>query len=246
MTATRTSNPASTSRRFTARTRRRQILRGITMLLVLGMVGGVIWLVGYSNVLSVNDVRVAGADGKLADHVLEVVDAPLGEPLARVDTGEVADRVDDIHEVSAVEVKRSWPRALTIEVTQREPVAAVPDDSSWWQIDAEGVLFGETSKRPKGLPVVEVSADADDQSERAMGAAVIGSLPASVVKRVDLARVESVADVQLDLKNGSTVVWGTNERADDKAAVLQALLKDHKGDEVTYNVSAPDNPAVVP
>jgi cell division protein FtsQ len=196
--------------------------------------------------LSVSDVRVYGADGKLADQIIEVADAPLGEPLARVETGAIADRVEDVREVSAVVVKRSWPTALTIEVTQREPVAAVPDDSSWWRMDADGVLFAESTSRPKGLPVVEVSVSSSDETARAMGAAVVGSLPNSVAKKVDLVRVESVADVQLDLKNGSTVVWGTSEHADDKAAVLQALLKEHKGEEVTYNVSAPDNPAVTP
>lgn len=244
-TATRSAN----AERFAARVRRRRrrmVLRTVMSLLVVAGVGALAWLVWWSSVLSVHNVTVAGAEGDLAADIEEVAEVPLGVPLMRVNTGEVADRVGELPEVGEVEIQRSWPQTLTIEVQPRTPMAAVPDGGRWWSVDEHGVLFNRADKAPKGLPVLNAPTWASARLARATGVAVMSALPASVEKLVKSVQVESAADVRLILKDDVTVLWGTADRSDDKARVLLALMKRQEEPPSSYNVSAPDRPAVVP
>ena len=85
--------------------------------------------------------------------------------------------------------------------------------------------------------------DADAEATRAAGAAVLDGLPSTVRELVGAVSAESEADVRLELVDGATVRWGGRELADRKAEVLLTLL-DQEGS--TYDVSAPQRPAVIP
>lgn len=244
-TRVRSSAQADTSRRFAARVRRRRIIRILWALGVLAVAGGLVWLVWFSSLLTVQDVRVSGVGDRLSDDVLTAADIPVGERMINIDTAAIADRIEEIADIESVGVQRSWPQAITIAVTPRTAVAVVEDDAHWWRVDPEGVLFRETSKRPKNLPVLDAPASDDATSARAAGVAVIAALPSRLVDKVERVEANSAADVRLELNGGATVVWGTSQRNADKAAVLRALRKDAP-DAAVYDVSAPDHPAVTP
>lgn len=238
---------------FAARARRQRLRRlfGVLLaLLVLAVVSGLVWLVGWSSVLSVKSVSVEGVPSSLTDEVLSLAEAPMGTPLARVDTDAIADRVADLPEAASVDVRRSWPTTLTIDVTPREPVAAVSADGSWWSVDDTGALFGASDSRPDGLPVLtaagdDSSSDVDD-AVRAAGVTVLTGLPASLYELVDTVEARSEADVRLGLTDGAEVRWGTADDIDRKAEVLLALIDAQEEPPSSYDVSAPEHPAVNP
>ncbi|SDU75873.1 cell division protein FtsQ/DivIB [Jiangella alkaliphila] len=238
---------------FAARARRQRLRRlfGVLLaLLVLAVVSGLVWLVGWSSVLSVKSVSVEGVPSSLTDEVLSLAEAPVGTPLARVDTDAIADRVADLPEAASVDVRRSWPTTLTIDVTPREPVAAVSADGSWWSVDDTGALFGASDSRPDGLPVLtaagdDSSSDVDD-AVRAAGVTVLTGLPASLYELVDTVEARSEADVRLGLADGAEVRWGTADDIDRKAEVLLALIAAQEEPPSSYDVSAPEHPAVNP
>ena len=245
-TATSSRRPSAAASRFTARKRRRRVRRALSLLAVLVAVvavAGAVWLVGWSNVTALQTVHVDGADGELAGRVVQAADAPLGDPLVRVDTDAMAARVRDLPELASVSVARSWPRSVVVSVTPRVALAAIVDGDSWWRVDVDGVLFGESSEQPADLPVLEAPVDAGADATRAAGVAVLGGLPASVRELVDAVSAESEADVRLELVDGATVRWGGPERADRKAEVLLALLDQEAS---AYDVSAPERPAIIP
>lgn len=242
---------APSARLFAERARRQRLRRLLTLVAVVAgavVVGLLAWLVGWSDVLAVKKVTVAGvADNRTAE-VLRVAEAPTGVPLLRVDTDAVADRVRALPEAEAVDVRRSWPNTLTIDVTQRTPVAAVSSGGSWWQVDDAGVLFGESAAAPESLPVLDAPGGDDeaDEAVRAAGVAVLTSLPKPVLKLVDAVEAQSEADVRLTLTDGAVVRWGTAERIEDKARVLLALIAAQDETPSGYDVSAPEHPAVTP
>jgi cell division protein FtsQ len=245
-TATSSRKPSVAASRFTARTRRRRVRRVLSQLAVLvavAAVAGAVWLVGWSNVTAVETVRVEGAGGELAGQVEQVADAPLGEPLIRVDTDAMAARVRDLPELASVSVARSWPRTVVVSVTPRVASATIPDGDTWWLVDTAGVLFGQTSDQPAGLPALDAPVDAGASTTRAAGVAVLGGLPAGVRELVGAVSAESEADVRLELVDGATVRWGGPVDADRKAEVLMALLDQEAS---VYDVSAPERPAIIP
>ncbi|WP_205855753.1 cell division protein FtsQ/DivIB, partial [Phytoactinopolyspora endophytica] len=184
------------------------------------------------------------------DEVVETAEVPIGVPLIQVDTDEVADRVRALPDVGDVEIRRSWPQTLTIDVQPREALAVIRDGGTWWSVDSSGVLFDRADAPADGVPELDAPTEESAELARATGVAVLTGLPSSIEELVDSVEVESAADVRLTLSDGVTVRWGTAERGEDKARVLLALMEQRQEDDAdppeTYDVSAPDHPAVVP
>ena len=217
---------------------------------LVAILGAGVWAVGFSDLTGVERVEVT-SDGTevpadLADDLIARADVPLGRPLLRVDTGQVAERLEPVREISAVEVTRNWPRGVELQIVARQPAAAVTDGETWWQVDANGVLFAESSDQPEDLPVVEVSAASDDRDLRAAVVSVLDALPQELVEQVDEVSANSPVDVRLTLDDGASVRWGSVDRSGDKAAVLRALIAEQEETPEHYDVSAPDRPAVQP
>lgn len=231
----------------TPRRRRRRRVLVVGALLLLAAAG--VWLVWFSSVLEVREVRVVGAEDLRSQEVLAAADIPAGLPLARVDAGAAERAVRDLSWVSAVEVRRGWPNEVVLAVEVREPVAVldpaapVPDSAAGgsgegsptgaWGIDADGVVF-PAEELPRRLPRI-----------RAQGAAlsaatsVVGGLPADLLKRVVSVTATTMDDIDLHLRSGDVVRWGSAMESETKAEVLRALLK-RKAD--MYDVSAPELP----
>lgn len=239
-----TGSVSTTSRRrFDARTRSRRLRTAghvALLLVVVGAVGAVTWLVGWSSVLALETVRVTGATGELRADVLAAADAPVGRPLVRVDTDAVQRRVAAVPEVADAQVSRSWPRGLTVRVEPRVPVAVVADGESWRLVDAEGVAYTRVPTAPGELPEIGVGAGEEDQAVRAEAVAVVTALPPELAVAVVSVRAESVDDVRLELVGGAEVVWGSAERSARKAQVLAVLQAQQAA---VYDVSAPDRPS---
>ena len=221
--------------RFTEPTRRRRLRRWIVAAGAVLVVALAVWVVWFSPLLSVREVRVLGAVNVPADSVLQAAAVPDGVPLARVDVGGVTSRVSALPRVASVEVRRGWPDVLVIVVVERTPIAVVPDGASFAYLDATGTSFSSVARAPRGMPVV--SATTDDALRSA--AAVVAALPAGLRAVVSTVTATTHDDIVLRLAAGPTVRWGSAEQSDRKAAVLAALLKVKAS---SYDVSAPDLP----
>jgi cell division protein FtsQ len=220
--------------------RRWRSWRGAALLVVLlGLAGGLAWLFYVSSVLAVSGVTVEGGGPHTSD-VRRVARVPYGTPLARVDLDAIAHRVRSLVVVEHVDVSRSWPDRVRIDVTQRTPVAVVAHGHGFTALDEHGVLFRHYRTRPAELPVVHLAAGtrSDAVTEAARVAA---ALPASIAARVDYVEVHTVDEITLHLHSGRTVLWGSADGSAAKAKVVTALLK-HRA--TFYDVSSPGQPVL--
>lgn len=213
----------------------RRLLAG---LLVLGLLGLGAYAVWFSPWLVVEDVRVSGTSQLDAEEVARVAGVPLGEPLARVDLDAVRARVQALATVAEADVTRGWPDEVRVEVVERQAVAVVQIGSGLRGMDAEGVVFRAYDTVPEGLPRVQTASGTSSEAlEEA--AAVVDALPQDLVAAVDHVQVASVDQIELALRDGRTVVWGSADESAQKAEVLGVLL----GEEArVYDVSVPANP----
>lgn len=208
------------------------------------LVGVVIWLIWFSSVLDARTVSVEGQSSLSATQVRKAADVPLGGPLARVDLTAVEARVKAVPRVRLVEVSRSWPHGVTIDVTERSAVVWSRVGGEFRGIDRFGVDFRSYPKKPSGLIEARVSAtDAEQRLQTLQAVAAI----ADGIRRDDPAlrkQIQAIIgstkdSVVLDLTKGRTVTWGSEAQAARKLEVLEQLLEiDAKG----YDVSAPDQP----
>jgi cell division protein FtsQ len=198
------------------------------------------WLVGFSPVLAVRSVEVVGVPESEVAAIKALAKVPSGEPLARVDTDAVADRVAERATLADVSIERSWPSTLVIHASPRVPFLVVKNPQGQLKVvDGSGVAYAEVSRVPKGVPVVTAASDAAlSRDALAAAVSVVRVLPAALQQRVSSVTVSSANLVTLKV-GSTTVVWGGVAEPERKLAIVTALLK-HKHEVI--DVSAPSTP----
>lgn len=216
-----------TAGRFEARARRRRlrsllplfvVLATVTVLLVAG------WLVLGTRVFDVRTVTVEGAATVTSAAVRDAAAVRLGSSLARVDVDGVRTRVSALGPVAKVQVYRTWPHTLTVQVTEREAVAVVHRRDGYVELDAGGVAFRTVARRPAGLPLVVLARPGP--KDRATRSALVVAAALTPGLRTRLVRITAPTAEQITvvLKNDRRVFWGDSDRSDRKATVATALL----------------------
>lgn len=214
--------------------RRRRRVRIALVVLAVAVLAAAVWVVGFSSFLAVKVVRVVGVDDQRATQVLTTANLPVGVPLARVDTSAAQARVASLPWIASVDVRRGWPNEIVLAVEPRTPIAVLVAAEGRTALDSSGVAFDAAGAPMDGLPVVRASGPGVEAAT-----SVLASLPAQLATATVSLSASSRDDVDLHLKSGVLVHWGSPERADVKAEVLLALMR-HKAD--VYDVSAPELP----
>ncbi|MEU3411466.1 MULTISPECIES: cell division protein FtsQ/DivIB [unclassified Streptomyces] len=231
-------------------------LRTIVILAVVVVLlgAGGAWVLYGSQWLRVRHVSVSGTLVLTPAQVREAADAPVGAPMASVDTDAIAARIRrKLPRVDTVDVVRSWPRGIDLKVSERTPVLLIRKGRNFVEVDDEGVRFATVPQAPKGVPGLELSA-----SRKGPGAAslrrfgtgrlvraavrVAGDLPDSVARTARTVRVRSYDAVSVELGDGRTVAWGSDEHGRAKARALTALMKAAPGARY-FDVTVPTAPA---
>lgn len=234
---------ASSRSRFEARAtqvRRRPWRAVLATVALLAAAGGLVWLLWWSPVLDVRSIAVTGVTGPEERAVAALVQVPDGTPLARVDTGAVADRVRSRVTIAEVSIQRSWPHTLTVHVVPRTPAIVVKNPQGQLEVvDRSGVSFGEVTTPPAGVPVVSATTDVAMSDEAIRTAiAVVESLPPNLSTRVSSLTVSS-ADLVTFKVGSTTVAWGNADQGARKVEIVRALLATKPS---RIDVSAPDTP----
>lgn len=188
------------------------------------LAGLAVYAVYFSPWLRTEGVQVEGISQLTQEQVLGAADVPLGGPLAREDLDAIEQRVEALAIVRSADVSRSWPHDVRIVVTERTPVAVLARGRFYVQVDASGVTFMPRLRTPGSLPAIDTGAEADANA-LAEGAKVAASLPSEVAKLVDHIQVATVDRIELSLRDGRTVQWGSSEESTAKAKVVLALLR---------------------
>ncbi|GAA3708940.1 hypothetical protein GCM10022204_28900 [Microlunatus aurantiacus] len=207
--------------------------------LVLALIGGLVWLVGFSSVLAAHQVQVSGLKTLTRAEVTVKAGVPLGVPLARQDLSAVAGRIATFPQAENVVVERSWPNTVSITVTERTPVFAVRYANLYVLVDKHGIPYLTVSKRPSDLPLA--AASQDDRASLTEIAVVSRELTKKLRDQVVTIRADSPYALVLVLDSGVEIAWGTSDQSALKGQVALALLKQ---DPKSIDVSAPHNPAV--
>lgn len=208
-----------------------------TVFVFIAIVAFAVWAVWFSSLFAVKEVRAVSTDGsqltqEQMDQIVATAAIDVGQPLAVVSTDEAAQKVSSLTWVSQVEVRRGWPSEVVVAVTGRTPIAKVDVDSKVEAVDSAGVVFPHSNLR--NLPEIDAEGEALLESVK-----VLTALPEKLRKKVTSISATSIDDVELTLRSGAVVRWGSSEEPDFKAQVLEALLNRRAS---IYDVSAPELP----
>jgi cell division protein FtsQ len=210
----------------------------------LTIVVGAGWALLGDRMFVVRSVTVTGTHLLAPGQVIAAADVPLGTPLLRVDAGTVTRRVEALNDVASASVSADWPDHLVIAVTERVPAMAVRMAGGGYDlVDPTGVIVRMTKARPAALPVFVTSLPGSAlRGDPAVTAAagVLAELEPWLARQVAQVRaVPATAgpeQVTLNLRDGTTVRWGSTDNAAQKNRELSILLS---GKIHEIDVSAP-------
>lgn len=231
-----------TRSRFSRRAWRRRLQSWRPLLVGLGvavLIAALGWVVFFSSLLAADKVTVKGTESLTVDEVLAQADVDLGTPLIRLDVDGIRERVAELPAVESVEVQRSWPSTVVIDIIERTPLVAIHHLGSWWVMDGDGVIFRETGAREKDLPIVAMRASSDGDARREV-VSVATALPPDLLANVRRISAQTMDSITLRLKDKSEVRWGSSAESARKVEVLALLLD--KVDAAVYDVSVPEQP----
>ncbi|MFC9928895.1 cell division protein FtsQ/DivIB [Streptomyces sp. NPDC127190] len=218
------------------------------------LLGAGVWVLYGSEWLRVERVTVSGTRVLTPAEVREAAAVPVGAPMISVDTDAIEARLRrKLARIDAVDVVRSWPHGIGLKVIERTPVLLVPKGAKFIEVDHEGVRFATVSQAPKGVPLLELSASRSGSgaaSFRRFGVdrldreavRIAADLPAAVAGATRAVQVRSYDDIVVELGDGRTVAWGSDENGRAKARALTALMKAAPGAR-HFDVSVPTAPA---
>jgi cell division protein FtsQ len=210
-----------------------------TVLLVIAGVGLALILY-FTPAMSARSIIVTGTGAVTREEVLDAAQVRLGTPLLQINTSQVADRVAAIRRVASARVQRQYPSALRITILERVPVAVKDFADGPHLFDRDGVDFA-TAPPPAALPYLEVDNPGPTDPATKAALQVLTTLRPEVAGQVGRIAAPSVSSITLTLSDGRVVIWGSTDRAEEKAVKLAALLTQPGR---TYDVSSPDLPTV--
>ncbi|WP_282793197.1 FtsQ-type POTRA domain-containing protein [Streptomyces sp. CC224B] len=215
--------------------RLRTLLLAVALLAVLG--GGVTWVLYGSPWLRVERVTATGTVVLRPDQVREAAGIGRGGPLISVDSAAVEERLRrKLPRIDSVDVIRSWPHEITLEVTERTPALLIEKGGRFVEVDVKGVRFATVDKAPKGTPLLRMELDRSGGAAASLrrfgpdrlrreAVKVVTDLPGAVSGDTVAVKVRSYDSITLELTGGRTVAWGSSENGRLKAEALNGLMK---------------------
>src|SRR5699024_6875627 len=108
---------------------------------------------------------------------------------------------------------------LVVTVNEYQPIAMTPRDKEYVVFSDDGTeLATITSKKAQefDLPVVASAADVEDEEDFQTITEVLGTLPDSIRDKVRSASGSPSDSNQVEGNSGKCVMWGSNDKADQK------------------------------
>jgi cell division protein FtsQ len=167
-----------------------------------------------------------------------------------VDTAKLEKAVAGFPTVEAVSADADFPHGLTISVDERPPVLLAQSKGESVAVGPDGVLLPglELGDAAKALPVLEVDglpASGKLEDGALSQALVLGAAPAALRPLIEGVSIEGERGVEVVMRGGIPVRFGTPELAAEKWAAAAAVLADPKTETLTYvDVRVPERPAL--
>lgn len=203
--------------------------------LVIALLAGATYVLGYSTLFTVSSVEVIGSTRPLNTGIVK------GQKLARVEPRAIATQLEKLDWVKSAEVSRNWINGkVVVELTSRTPIAIFENQV----IDSTAASFVPQGVRPEGL--IEIQAGGLEAAKK--GVKFLTQLPEELKSSVTVVKVRSSGALVLLTQNDGRNIqirWGTNSENDLKLKVYRALIALPENADIRgVDVSAPHAPIV--
>ena len=210
---------------------KRSLIAGLVVALLVGSA----YVLGYSTFFTVSSVEVIGSSRPLNTGIAK------GQKLARVEPRAIATKLEKLDWVKSADVSRNWINGkVVVELTSRTPIATFENKV----IDSTAASFVPQGIRPEGL--IQIQAASLEDAKKAVN--FLMQLPEELKSSLTVVKVRgSGALVLITQNNGRDIEirWGSNSENELKLKVYKALIALPENAEIKrVDVSAPNAPIV--
>lgn len=234
----------------------KRLQKGLISLIVITIILGIAYLLGWSSALTVKKIEITGSDSQkvivlqLDKNNLALVNEMK---LARVDIRAIKRVIGDLDWLAQAQVDRNWfKRSINIEVVEKVAVArAVTSNQKVINFDQNGGSFTPVSNKQvrssQKLPLI--SSDSNSAEDYAAVAKFLQELPDEsmplIADLIGLSVGESgYISMKTQINNRIVNInWGEPTLISQKSRTLQALLllPENKSAK-NFDLSLPDSP----
>jgi cell division septal protein FtsQ len=209
--------------------------RSLIAAIVIALLAGSTYVLGYSTLFTVSSVEVIGSTKPLSTGIIK------GQKLARVEPRAIATQLEKLDWVKSADVSRNWINGkVVVELTSRTPIATFENQV----IDSTAASFVPQGNRPEGL--IQIEAANLEDAKKAVN--FLTQLPDELKSSLTVVKVRSTgALVLLTQNNGKDIQirWGSDSENELKLKVYRALIAlPENADIKRVDVSAPHAPIV--
>jgi cell division protein FtsQ len=207
----------------------RRRLRRLGALAALVALLGVGYGVTRSPLLDLDRVAVTGAVQTDEQTLLEAGGLRLGTPMTDLDIDRARSAIARLAWVDTVQIRRSWPSAVEVTVTERRAVVALHVDAATWLVlDATGRVLETRTQRPVDLVVIGdlgVQAQPGETVPAALGGVTLAGYVTTDLRSwfVEIL-IQPDATIEATLHQGIRVSFGTQARLSEKVISLATVL----------------------
>lgn len=192
-------------------------------------------------VFVVRHVEVSGDSGSISsESVIRTAKVNFGASIFRVDTDQIADRINATGTLQAVEVSLRYPDTVDIAVQARNRVAMALHLGKIRVLDETGCVISSLDNVPdedlvyiSGLRVQGCTTGAQIQADAAQLSAYCAVMQALVengaAMYVSEMNLNDPQDIRIITRTGITVELGDSENARDKIAWMKGAVADLEG-----------------
>jgi cell division protein FtsQ len=236
-----------------SRARLRKQLRALLVLLVIA---GAAYGLGWSNFFQVSSISVRGTNQSallLQDVRQARVILHTSMPMARVDVKALQGSIAKETWLKSIHISRNWLSGkVSVSVAERTPIAEFVDsDGTTKYFDAAGFAFAS----PQGygqLPTVTLASNASSANSaeaaniRGAAATFISQMPPDVISAMQsltISGVDHIFMVSTIAGPSITIAWGSASELPLKIKVLRALLvRPESAKAHSFDLSQPSAP----
>jgi cell division protein FtsQ len=209
--------------------------RSLVVGLVVAILAGSTYVLGYSTLFTVSSVEVIGSTRPLNTGITK------GQKLARVEPRAVATKLEKLDWVRSAKISRNWINGkVVVQLTSRTPIATFENKV----IDSSASSFVPQGARPEGLIQIQ-AANLEDAKD---GVKFLTRLPEELKSSLTVVKVRSTGALVLISQNNGKAIeirWGSDSENELKLKVYKALIALPENTDIKrVDVSAPLAPIV--
>jgi cell division protein FtsQ len=223
---------------------------GIVAVLALTAVAGYFGYLRDSSLVAIDNVDVVGVtSGERGEIIGQLTEASESMTTLHVDRAKLDKIAAQFPTVASISIDPNFPHGMRIEVSERPPTMVIATKDAQVPVAADGTLLtGVEVSEDDHLPVLEVGempTGSKLEGTELEQALVVGAAPEELRPLIERIGEPKEFGVEVTLRGGIPVRFGTGAAAAEKWAAAASVLADPKLETLTYlDVRVPERPAV--